>query len=63
MKKPDSEHRHAVALFRYGVIAELVRLEPGAEGLYRHIAEKAERDYVIPGTQRTRVAAETIRRR
>ena len=53
--------RHAVALFRYGVIADLVRLESGAEGLYRQIAEKAARDYVIPGTARTRVAAETIR--
>ncbi|HEY5657093.1 MAG TPA: DDE-type integrase/transposase/recombinase [Myxococcota bacterium] len=61
MSTRDSDHRHAVALFRYGVIAELVRLEPGAEGLYRQIAEKAERDYVIPGTPRTRVAAETIR--
>jgi transposase InsO family protein len=61
MKQPDNDHRHAVALFRYGVIAELVRLEPGAHGLYQYIAEKAERDYTIPGTQRTRVAAETIR--
>ena len=61
MRNPDSEHRHAVALFRYGVIADLVRLEPGAEGLYQQIAEKAEADYVIPGTTRTRVAAETIR--
>ena len=45
MSTPDHDHRHAVALFRYGVIADLVRLEPGADGLYRHIAEKAERDY------------------
>ena len=61
MPSPDSDLRHAVALFRYGVIADLVRLEPGAGGLYQRIAEKAEHDYVIPGTQRTRVAAETIR--
>jgi transposase InsO family protein len=61
MKHSDSEHRHAVALFRYGVIADLVRVEPGAEGLYQRIAEKAARDYLIPGTTRTRVAAETIR--
>jgi len=61
MSQPDQEHRRAVALFRYGVIADLVRLEPGAAGLYQQIAEKAERDYVIPGTTRTRVAAETIR--
>jgi transposase InsO family protein len=61
MTDSRNDHRHAVALFRYGLIADLVRLEPGAEGLYRLIAEKAERDYVIPGTSRTRVAAETLR--
>jgi transposase InsO family protein len=61
MSEPDSEHRHAVALFRYGLIAELARLEPGTPGLYQRIAEKAQADYTIPGTSRTRVAAETIR--
>ena len=61
MNPPDSDLRHAIALFRYGVIADLVRLEPGAEGLYQRIADKAQCDYVIPGTARTRVAAETIR--
>ncbi len=61
MTDTDKAHRHAVALFRYGVIAELLRLEPGAQGLYEQIAERAEREYVIPGTTRTRVAAETIR--
>ncbi len=61
MDRSTTDARHAVALFRYGVIADLVRLQPGAEGLYQLITEKAERDYVIPGTNRTRVAAETIR--
>jgi transposase InsO family protein len=61
MTDSSNDHRHAVALFRYGLIADLVRLEPGAEGLYRLIAEKAEREHVIPGTTRTRVAAETLR--
>ena len=61
MTDTDNAHRHAVALFRYGVIAELVRLEPGAEGLYQRIAERAAAEYTIPGTTRTRVAAETIR--
>jgi len=61
MSNVNTDHRHAVALFRYGVIAELVRIEPGAEGLYARIAEKAAREYDIPGTARTRVAAETIR--
>lgn len=61
MTDTDKAHRHAVALFRYGVIAELIRLDPGTEGLYEQIASRAERDYTIPGTSRTRVAAETIR--
>ena len=61
MNDPATDHRHAVALFRYGVIADLVRAQPGADGLYQQIAEKAARDYTIPGTTRTRIAAETIR--
>jgi transposase InsO family protein len=61
MTDTDRAHRHAVALFRYGVIAELVRLEAGADGLYERIAELAAREHTIPGTTRTRVAAETIR--
>jgi transposase InsO family protein len=61
MSSANTDHRHAVALFRYGVIAELVRIAPSNEGLYARIADKAERDYDIPGTQRTRVAGETIR--
>jgi transposase InsO family protein len=61
MTDSNTDLRHAVALLRYGVIADLVRLEPGAEGLYQRIIEKADTQYAIPGTSRTRVAAETIR--
>jgi putative transposase len=61
MKDPDTDYRQAVALFRYGLIADLVRLEPGAKGLYAQIEQKAAGEYVIPGSTRTRVAAETIR--
>jgi putative transposase len=50
-----------VALFRWGLIGDLVHLEPGARGLYRLLEEKASRDYAIPGSTRTRVAPETIR--
>jgi transposase InsO family protein len=57
----DSDHRHAIALFRYGLIADLVRLEPGSKGLYGLIAQKAAGEYNIPGSTRTRVAEETIR--
>ena len=61
MKETDSDYRHEVALFRYGLIADLVHLPPGTKGLYRRLEQKADKDYTIPGTQRTRVAAETIR--
>lgn len=61
MKDPDNDHRHAVALFRYGLIADLVHLPPGTRGLYRRLEEKAAKDYTLPGTTRTRVAPETLR--
>jgi hypothetical protein len=55
------DYRHEVALFRYGVIADLVNLPPGTKGLYRKLDEKAAREYAIPGTSRTEIAAETLR--
>ncbi len=61
MNVSDSEHRHAVARFRYGLIADLVHLQPGSKGLYAKIEQKAAGQYTIPGSTRTRVAAETIR--
>ena len=57
-KKKRSEE---VALFRYGLIADLARLEPGTKGIYRLLEEKAGQVYCIPGTGRTRVAEETLR--
>jgi transposase InsO family protein len=50
-----------VALFRYGLIADLVHEPPGKRGIGELIARKAERDHVIPGSRRCRVAGETIR--
>ena len=50
-----------VALFRYGIIADFVNLPPGTKGLYAQIKIKAEQDYLIPGSRRTKVAEETIR--
>lgn len=50
-----------VALFRFGVIGDLVHLPPGAKGLYERLEEKAGIDYRIPGSLRVRVAPETIR--
>ncbi len=61
MKDTDTNDRHEVALFRYGLIADLVHLAPGTKGLYRRLEDQAAKDYTIPGTTRTRVAAETLR--
>jgi transposase InsO family protein len=60
---PDSHdnHRQAVALFRYGLIADLLHLPPGSAGITDRLRAKAEQDYTIPGSRRTRVAAETLR--
>ena len=51
----------AVALFRYGVIADLLHLEAKARQISARLREKAEREYVIPGSKRRHIAAETMR--
>jgi len=57
----DEHDRQALALFRYGLIAEFIHLPAGSPGLYARLREKANADYVIPGSTRTRIAAETLR--
>ena len=61
MKEPDDDLGQAIALFRYGVIADLVHLPVGTPGTGATMRAKAERSYAIPGSTRTRVAAETMR--
>jgi transposase InsO family protein len=61
MSIPLDDYRQQVALLRYGLIADLVHLPPGSPGLYQRLHEKAAREYTIPGTHRTTVAAETLR--
>ena len=62
MKDPDHDLRQEVALFRYGVIADLLHLPAGAKGVGRLLREKSERSWIIPGSDRRHVAAETLRR-
>ncbi len=57
----DDDLHQAIALFRYGVIADLVHLPLGTKGMVDKMRDKAGQPYTIPGTNRTRVAAETIR--
>ena len=61
MNHSDDELRQAVALFRYGLLADIVHLPPGTPGVGERLRDKARHTYVIPGTRRTRVAAETLR--
>jgi len=61
MTLTDAEYRQALALFRYGLIAEFLQQPPGDRGLYARLREKAKGEYTIPGSRRTRVAAETMR--
>jgi transposase InsO family protein len=57
----DDERRRRVALFRYGLVAELAQLPPNTRGLYALLEKKAEKEYEIPGTLRRHVAVETMR--
>ncbi len=62
MPPPDpATHADTVALFRYGLIADLLHLSAGDRSLHVRLREKAAREYDIPGTTRRRVAAETLR--
>jgi transposase InsO family protein len=66
MDNESKSRAEQVALFRYGLIADLIHLAPGAgraghNGLYAKLRDKAAIEYAIPGSRRTRVAAETIR--
>ena len=61
MNDDVKQHSDEVALFRLGVIGELVHLAPGSKGLYARLREKAAVDYRIPGSLRAHVAEETIR--
>ncbi len=54
-------HADTVALFRYGLIADLRDVRPGDRSLHARLAEKADREYDIPGTTRRRVAPGTLR--
>ena len=61
MNVPDDHLRREIALFRYRTIADLLLLPSGSAGIDAMMQAKAEQEHTIPGTQRTRVAAETIR--
>ena len=57
----NDEKKHETALFRYGLISDLVNMPPGTRGLCEKLRRKAKQEYKIPCSDRTTVAAETIR--
>jgi len=52
----------AIALFRYGLIAQLVHTPPATGQQEQLLREIAARTYSIPGSTRTRVSVTTLRR-
>jgi len=61
MSETKQEHLQRVALFRYGLIADLLHIKAGSGELYEEIRKRAARQHEIPGSARSRVAGETIR--
>jgi transposase InsO family protein len=57
----DDKLREQIALFRYGVIADLAHRPSGERGLLPLLKERAAREYQIPGSRRHQVAEETMR--
>jgi putative transposase len=62
----DDETRRAerveqIALFRYGLISDLVHPDDDTRCLYERLRDKTAKSYCIPGSRRTRVAVETLR--
>ncbi len=60
-RKRDDKLREEIALFRYGLIADLVNLPPGSRGIYEKLREKAAGEHTIPGSTRYTLAPETLR--
>lgn len=61
MNEQEKKRVEEVALFRYGLLGDVLHLPSGDKGLYRLLEQKAEAEYVIPGSSRNRVAVETLR--
>ena len=65
MDDPRNQHAEEVALFRYGLIADLLHADGDSDSagkkLYGRLREKADKSYCIPGSRRTRVAVETLK--
>ena len=61
MTDQGEKFRDDVALFRYGVVSELLRCAPATPEYRAKLAELSQQTWAIPGSTRTRVARQTIR--
>ena len=61
-KTPEKDLAQEVALFRYGLIADLLRTPARSAAMGALVREKASRRYRIPGSRRERVSEGTLRR-
>lgn len=61
MTDTPTKRSDEIALFRYGLIADLIHLRPGDRSLGKRLADKAAGTYHVPYSTRCRVAAETMR--
>lgn len=62
MQTDDRDAGHDVALFRHGVIADVLRLPVGSPERAALVRAKAAQRYRIPHSRRTRIGENTIRR-
>ena len=60
MTTSPQRHRQDVALFRYGLVAQIIACPPGDER-NKVIANLADKNHPIPGSNRTRVAEGTLK--
>jgi hypothetical protein len=56
MRQNQIKRIEQIALFRFGVLGDLVHLQPGDKAISRLLQEKADCDYQIPFSNRTRIS-------
>lgn len=61
MQNETEKRRDAVAVFRYGLISDLIHLPRGSQEIAPKLRVKAEQTYDVPGSKRCTIASETIR--
>ena len=57
----EKDLREQIALFRYGIIAELLGRTPAPREKEKLLCAIAEREWSIPGSRRTRIGRSTVR--